>query len=24
MIDLCNDEINYTESLKSYKKHTHK
>ena len=24
MIDLCTDEINYIDNLKSYKKHTHK
>jgi hypothetical protein len=24
MIELCNEEINYTENLKAYKKHTHK
>ena len=24
MIELCNEEINYIDSHKSYKKHTHK
>lgn len=24
MIEFCNDEINYIEAYKAYKKHTHK